>query len=177
MNTIQKNGPSKGILSTFIVSSALFLATAANAVPVVLPTDGLVLHLEADNGVTTAMGTTDVTDWADQSAQANDLTAAGAPQLVADAVNGEAAIAFDGVDDTLERLANVMGLPAGDADRTMYIVVNYDSAGYGGVSYGTDGVLNEVFGLIVAPNGNLTVQGWGVANDFISATPGTGADR
>ena len=175
MNTLQKNGPRHAVISTILLSSALFLATTAQAVPVVLPTDGLVLHLEADSGVTTAMGTTDVTDWADQSAQGNNLTATGAPQLVADAVNGEAAIAFDGVDDTLERLADVMGLPAGDADRTMYLVVNYDSVGYGGAAYGTDGVLNEVFGLIVAPNGNLTVQGWGPANDYISATPGTGA--
>ena len=88
-------------------------------------------------------------------------------------MNGESAIAFDGTDDILQRLADVMGLPAGDADRSMYVVVNYDSTGYGGVAYGNEDI-NEAFGLIVAPNGNLMVQGWGGANDFDSGVAGAG---
>jgi MYXO-CTERM domain-containing protein len=148
-----------------------------NAAPELL-TDGLVLHLEADSGVTVTDMTTDVVTWADQSAQGNDLTAAGAPQLVADALNGQPVIAFDGIDDVLQRTADIMGLPAGDADRTMFLVVRYDSEGFGGAAYGNAGVSNEVFGLIVsgrrADAGNLAVQAWG-ANDAFSATLGTGA--
>ena len=42
-----------------------------------------------------------------------------------------------------------------------------------GASYGiaTD---NEAFGLVVSDGGNLSVQGWGEANDFESEEPGTG---
>ena len=151
---------------------AIFFTTVAHAAAQTLPTDGLVFHVEADAGVTTATGTADVTDWADQSAQGNDLSAAGAPLLVADALNGEAIVSFDGTDDILQRLADVNGLPAGDSDRTMFSVVKFDSTGYGGVAYGTDAI-NETFGLIVAPNGNLMVQGWDATNDFDSGIAGT----
>lgn len=175
VNIYRHVGFRKEIFSGIFLPLAFLFAATAEAVPVALPTDGLVFHVEADAGVTTAMGTSDVTDWADQSSQLNDLTAAGAPQLVADSLNGEAAITFDGVDDILERLADVNGLPAGDADRTMYSVVKYDSTGYGGVAYGTNAT-NETFGLIVAPNGNLMVQGWGPANDFDSGIAGTSMD-
>ena len=172
MNATQPIGPKIGIMSKSLLPLALFFATAVHAVPVTLPTNGLVFHVEADAGVTTAAGTSDVTDWADQSTQGNDLTAAGTPQLVVDALNDEDVIAFDGGDDILERLADVNALPADDSDRTMYSVVRFDSVGYGGVSYGTDDI-NQTFGLIVAPNGNLMVQGWGVANDFDSGIAGT----
>jgi len=159
-------------MSRFHLFTALFFVTVAHAAAATLPTDGLVLHVEADAGVTTAAGTADVTDWSDQTAQGNDLVAAGAPLLVAGALNGEAIVSFDGTDDILQRLAAVNGLPAGDSDRTIFSVVKFDSTGYGGVAYGTDAI-NETFGLIVAPNGNLMVQGWGAVNDFDSGIAGT----
>ena len=139
--TINKIRAKAGILAGSFLSLTLLVAPAVNAAPE-LPTDGLVLHLEADSGVTVTDMTTDVVTWADQSAQGNDLSAAGAPQLV-----GQPVIAFDGIDDVLQRTADIMGLPAGDADRTMFVVVNYDSAGYGGVAYGNAGVNDEVFGI------------------------------
>ena len=174
--TINKIRAKAGVLCGSFLSLTLLVAPAVNAAPE-LATDGLVLHLEADSGVTVTDMTTDVVTWADQSAQGNDLTAAGAPQLVADTLNGQPVIAFDGVDDILQRTADVLGLPAGDADRTMFLVVSYDSEGFGGAAYGNAGVTNEVFGLIVSGRrsdaGNLAVQAWG-ANDAYSATLGTG---
>jgi len=175
VNAIPDIKTKKGARPGFLLSLAFCLVTATNASAATLPQDGLVLHLETDSGVTVADGTTDVTGWTDQSPSANDLVAISAPQLVAadPALNGQDTISFDGIDDTLERLTDVNGLPAGDADRTMFTVVKYDSLGYGGVAYGTQGVNNQVFGLIVAPNGNLMVQGWGVTNDFNSGVAGT----
>ena len=40
-----------------------------------------------------------------------------------------------------------------------------------GVVYG-DGAANEAFGLVAAPDGKLTVQGYGAANNFKSGTDG-----
>jgi len=139
-----------------------------------LPSGGLVTHLEADSGVSTSGST--VTSWADQSVMANDLTATGNPQLINSALNGNPVIDFDGSGDKLERVLNLNGLPAGNSDRTVYLVTNYRGRGYGGFAYGR-GVgppysCNEVFGLIVAPNGNLMAQGW--CNDFDSGDSGTG---
>jgi len=138
-----------------------------------IPQNGLVFHVEADFGVSTVGATNEVATWSDQSGQGNHLTATGNPQLVPGGLNGEDVIAFDGVGDTLERLTSVAGLPSGNADRTMYSVVRFDSTGYGGVAYGA-AATNQAFGLIVAPNGNLMVQGWGNSNDFNSGVAGTG---
>ncbi len=140
-----------------------------------LPESGLVLHLESDSGVQTTAST--VTGWADASGQDNDLAATGAPTLIAGALNGQPAIGFDGVDDTLERTATLSGLPAGSSDRTAYMVVDYrDNTGFGGFAYGTGQgppfTCNEAFGLVVNPAGDLTVQGW--CDDFSSGDPGTG---
>jgi hypothetical protein len=136
-----------------------------------IPSAGLVFHVEAGAGVSLGGGS-DVTAWADQSSQANNLSAGGAPQLVAGALNGEDYVSFDGTDDILQRVTGINGLPAANADRTVYSIVNYISTGYGGVAYGTDAI-NEAFGLIVAPNGNLMIQGWGTANDFDSGIAGS----
>jgi MYXO-CTERM domain-containing protein len=136
------------------------------------PQDGLVFHVEADTAVTTAVESSTVTGWGDQSGQGNNLTASGNPQLVANGLNGEDVISFDGSGDILERLSSINGLPAGNADRTVYAVVKYDGTGYGGISFGTNAI-NEAFGLIVAPSGNLMIQGWGNANDFDSGVAGT----
>ena len=67
------NKPKQGKIFGFLTSSVILLTAAFQANAHTLPTDGLVLHLEADSGVTVAMGTSDVTDWADQSAQLNDV--------------------------------------------------------------------------------------------------------
>jgi len=138
-----------------------------------LPQMGLVLRFEADAGVSTVGATNEVSSWSDQSGQGNNLTAAGNPQLIPSALNGQAVIAFDGAGDLLERVTTLNGLPTGNSDRTIYSVVNYVSTGYGGVAYGT-AALNQTFGLIVDPLGNLMVQGWGVANDFDSGIAGSG---
>jgi len=182
VNALANTESRKSILSTIFLFVTLSFAASASATTVALPVEGLVFHVEADTGVTVAEGTSDVTGWADQSGQGNDLVndpavATSTPALVADALNGQPVIAFDGIDDILERTADITGLPAGDADRTIYVVVQYDSTGYGGVAYGNGGVDNEAFGLVVAGGrvsaGNLAVQAWG-PNDRISATPGTG---
>jgi MYXO-CTERM domain-containing protein len=172
VNAMQINDTKNGTISRLLLTAVFFVATTIQAAAATLPTDGLVLHVEADSGVTTQANTIDVTGWADQSGQGNDLTGSGNPQLIAGALNGEAIISFDGVNDIVERLADVSGLPAGNTDRTMYTVVKYDSLGYGGVAYGAPAA-NETFGLIVGPLGTLFVQGWVATNDFNSGVAGT----
>jgi hypothetical protein len=133
-------------------------------------TDGLALHLDAGAGLSTAGGA--VTAWADQSGNGNDLTTSGGPTL-ATSPTGAQVVRFDGVDDVASRVGTT-GLPTGDADRTMFVVAEYRSGGFGGVGYGTP-ALNQLFGLSVHPDGRLIVQGWGRSNDFHSTTAGTGA--
>ena len=134
-----------------------------------LPQNGLVLHLESDSGITTT-GTT-VDSWADQSGMGNDLFSSGNPQLVPDVLNGHPAIDFDGATDKLERTSTLAGFPAGNANRTVYLVANYLGTGYGGFAYGTNSC-NQTFGTIVNPSGRLMIQGW--CNDFASSQFGTG---
>ncbi|HEX4474478.1 MAG TPA: hypothetical protein VH142_05325 [Polyangiaceae bacterium] len=77
-----------------------------------IPTDGLLLWLRADRGVTVKNGT--VTEWADQSPSktnaTQDLTNS-QPRLLDDAIGGQPALVFDGQDDCLK-------LPAGFSDFT-----------------------------------------------------------
>jgi hypothetical protein len=90
--------------------SRTFSATRVDSLPV--PADKLQLWLRADQGVTAQGGV--VSAWADGSgnsnhaAQSNTVTA---PMLVADAINGKAALRFDGVDDFL-RVEHAPGLGA-----------------------------------------------------------------
>lgn len=132
--------------------------------------DGLVLRLEADIGVTTANGV--VTGWADQSGLGNDLAGSGDPTRVAQAPSGALVIDLDGVGDKLESLG-LTGLPTGNADRTVYLVSNYRSIGNGGFSYGAASC-NNAFGTIVDSSGELMVQGWCSSNDYGTAEPGSG---
>ena len=134
-------------------------------------TDGLVAQYEADRGVTTSDG--QVTGWADQSGQGNDLTAAGNPTLTT-SPSGAQAVSFDGDGDKLERTESLNGLPSGNGDRTVILVTKYESTGYGGFAFG-DAASNEAFGTVVDPNGDLMVQAWGQSNDFSSGVAGTGA--
>ena len=144
-----------------------------------LVTSGLVVSLESDAGVA-GDGGTGVVGWLDSSGNGNDLqTVVGDPTLVAGATpSGEAAISFDG-DDSLARLGAsdaLNGLSTGAADRSVFVVARYHSSdSYAGVAYGDDTV-NETFGLVVdSPDGNLSVQGFGVNNDFDSGEQGVGS--
>jgi hypothetical protein len=136
-----------------------------------------VLCLESDVGVSDTGGV--VSGWADQSTAGNDVSALGDPTLGAVTTpSGAAAVSFDGNGDVLERLAGdgITGLPAGNADRTMFTVIQYNAASrYAGVAYGNNGQ-NKAFGLVVnGSKGFLTVQGWGSSHDVKSTEPGTGA--
>ena len=134
-------------------------------------TSGLVMHFESDVGVTTSGST--VTGWLDQSSEGNDLTASGNPQLVQNGLGGQPVIKFDGNGDILQKNSGVTGVPTTNGDRTFYAVVKYDGVGFGGVAWGA-AAANNAFGLIVDNAGDLTVQGWGAGNDFVSTTAGTG---
>ena len=116
-----------------------------------------------------------VTGWSDGSGRGNDLTAAGNPMLVADATpTGQDAIVFDGAGDLLNRNSALKGLSEGNADRTMFFVVNYidDEGVASGLVYG-DGAQNQAFGLVSKyGDEDLTVQGWGDRNDFDSNVDG-----
>ncbi len=136
-----------------------------------LITQGLTLRLDAESGVTKSG--TKVTQWSDFSGLGNNLTSIGNPQWVNNALNGRDVINFDGVGDRLVGIAN--GLPGGSSDRTVFMVARYDDNGYGGFAYGAPAT-NQTFGTTVAPNGNLAVQGWGNANDFISRVAGSGQE-
>ncbi|HVU06029.1 MAG TPA: hypothetical protein VHE30_29970 [Polyangiaceae bacterium] len=79
--------------------------------PPPVPTDGLVLWLRADLGVTTTSGSK-VSIWTDQSPAHQDgiQTASNlSPILVADGISGKPSLSFDGVDDYIR-------LPSGFSD-------------------------------------------------------------
>ena len=136
-----------------------------------LPLSNLVLQLESDVGI--ELDGTTVTGWLDQSGSGLDLVGAGDPQLQSNVLNGLSVIDFDGEGDRLERLSAVTALPAGAADRTVVMLVKYDSVGYGGFAYGNASV-NNAFGTIVDRFGNFAVQGWGGGNDSVTSQVGTG---
>ncbi len=133
-----------------------------------------VVCLRADVGVTLSGGL--VTGWADQSAAGNHLVGAGDPTLDAATPSGAPAIRFDGSGDRLDRTSGLTGLPAGNADRSMFVVGNYRSASaWGGTAYGT-AANNQAFGLTLRPSGGrLVLQGWGGTNDLVSSAPGFGS--
>lgn len=85
------------------VSDPVTLAVRQTTPPELTVTDGLQLWVKADAGVTQSGGA--VTQWADQSGQGNDafaLDAGFAPIWIEDAINGQAALRFDGENDFLE---------------------------------------------------------------------------
>ena len=136
-------------------------------------TAGLVAAYESGENVSLGTGNT-VSGWLDGSGRGNDLVSQGDPQLIANATpTGQSAIAFDGSGDLLERINatdTLNGLSSGNADRTMFFVVDYlDHEGVSaGVAYG-DGAQNETFGLVSSWNiEGLSVQGYGGSNDFDS---------
>lgn len=141
-------------------------------------TDGLVVLLESDIKLSVSEGQT-VAAWLDGSGNGNNLDAFGDPQVEFNSTpGGLPAIVFDGDGDKLERLqtAELNNLPGGSADRTVFTVINYvDSQGVtAGFVYGRDRT-NRAFGLTTDADGDLTVQGYGLANDAISNVAGDGA--
>ncbi|MEB8388430.1 Ig-like domain-containing protein [Rhodobacteraceae bacterium KMM 6894] len=162
-----------GAETTFSSNLPIQVGTA-DQVPV---TDGLVLLLQSDIKIGLGAGNT-VVAWLDGSGSGNNLFAQGDPTLVQNATpTGQAALAFDGQDDLLQRINasdTIFNLPDGDADRTIFFVVDYESTNgrSSGVAYGNS-VSNQTFGLVAdGSTGNYAVQGWGGWNDFDSATEG-----
>lgn len=133
---------------------------------------GLVFRVRADEGVSTnAAGA--LTQWADQGGNGHHLgVVSGAPQRLSNAINGHAAVRFDGADDALGA-ANLTALPSGAADRTVMMVARYQSGGWGGFTWGKVGC-NQAFGVGVSKSNKLAVQGWCKGNDHESTqTPDT----
>lgn len=129
----------------------------------------LVLHLEADEGVT--VNGSSVIEWSDQSSSENNLQSVGSPKLIDDSLNGLPVISFDGVSAKLERSQNIANLPAANNDRSVFILGRYKGDGFGGFAYGRPSG-NNAFGAIVDSFGRLAAQGWGEGNDFLSKVPG-----
>ncbi len=137
-------------------------------------TDGLIVEFQSDNNVALLSDGSTVDGWLDGSGFGTDLVAGGNPVLLANATpTGQPAISFDGVDDFLSREggANLSGLPAGNQDRSVFFVVDYQSASSRlGVAFGR-GRSNRAFGITVDGRTNvLAVQGWGSNHDFLSST-------
>ncbi len=153
-----------------VVSNVATVSLLVGAQPV---TNGLVFRLEPDAGLVTSGST--VTGWNDQSGLGNDLVSAGTPQLVAAVdLNNHLVVDFNGVNDKLERVGGLSGLPTGNANRTVYLVAKYRGVGFGGFAYG-NASCNQVFGTIVDNVGNLAAQGWCPQHDYASAAVGTGS--
>jgi glucose/arabinose dehydrogenase len=150
--------------------SVNFITQPAQTSCHLVPT-GLVLHLEADAGVDTTAS--QVTGWLDQSSSGNDFVSSGDPQLMlAGGPNGIPYIQFDGIDDKLERGAALTGFPTGADSRSVFFVVRYIDKAFGGFAFG-NGADAEAFGL-VTDGASLTLQGFGIGNDYPSPEPGIG---
>ena len=134
-------------------------------------TFGLVLHLETDDGITTSGGK--VTAWTDASGKGNHLTGAGDPALSGTTPTGVPVIDLDGAGDKLERLFGLNGLPAGNPNRTVFFVVDYvDRRASSPARCSATTRATRPSASATRPAGNLTVQGYGGANDFASTTNG-----
>ncbi|MEQ1850547.1 MAG: HYR domain-containing protein [Chthoniobacteraceae bacterium] len=158
-------------------NAAAAVSVTVNVVPAMMPplSSSLVLDLESTHGVTAPGG--NVTAWMDRSGRQNHLSAAGNPQWGAvQTPTGRPAISVNGNGDKLDRTGALNGLPAGNAERTMFVVGKYNSStAWAGVAYGT-AASNQAFGLYIKhPTGELGLHGYGGGNDLISTTPGIGA--
>jgi len=127
----------------------------------VLITQGLVLRLETDAGLTVNAGS--VTSWQDL-ASGLVFTPEGSPISVDDSLNGLPMLSFDGLDDALRAPGPIGSLPLGSADRSVFVVARYHASGPGGFSYGvqpqncpSDG--NQGFELGISPSNELSVSG------------------
>ena len=164
-------GPRSNPITTTAADTNLTASFTVTGSCAQLPTNGLVAHFESDSGVIS--NGTDLLGWEDLSGTDNDLNVVqGDPSVIDNVLNGLPIVAFDGVGDLMRRTGQLTGFPTGSEDRTVFLVTDYRSTGYGGVSMGTPAP-NQTFGLTVAPNGNLAVQGWGTDNDRRTSTDGT----
>jgi hypothetical protein len=126
-------------------------------------TASLVAAFEVE-GITSAGSA--VTGWTDTSGSTNDYSLAGVlgdPEVAPGATpSGQDAVAFDGAGDILRDVgtAEVAGLPAGDAPRTLFFVVDYKTEGeFTGFAYGNDAT-GEAFGLVTEGDESLSIEGW-----------------
>ncbi|MBG6205365.1 hypothetical protein IWQ49_000009 [Labrenzia sp. EL_126] len=147
-----------------LVTSATFTTAASGGLPV---TSGRVLHLESDLGVTLKDTDTHLNTWADQSPEGNTPTVvgdwdysasgtpSGAPSFDTGGFSGGAHL----------ELAAPSGFPTGSAARTMFLVVQYDSANssYTGFHYGNN-ASNEAWGIVIGNTGKVLIDGWGGSN-------------
>ena len=148
-----------------------------------LPLAGLVLHLEADSGVTANGGK--VNGWAGLTANSLDLAIAvnsDAPSFIADSLNSLPVVEFDGVDDQL--IGDISSsLPLSNENRTVVLLLNTnggtavqygDYVPDGAISLGADSVSgNAVFDFVGPGNTHvsslgLSVQGWQIQSAVIN---------
>lgn len=99
-----------------VLGVAMALGLAGSSFAQVIQNSNLELWLRADQGVTVDGSGTNVTIWADQSANGNDArqgTAVNQPDLVSNAVNGMPALRFDGSFDYLQSTNQTLNLTSG----------------------------------------------------------------
>eukprot|EP00045_Choanoeca_perplexa_P016798 m.231229 g.231229 ORF g.231229 m.231229 type:complete len:1548 (-) comp17363_c0_seq1:115-4758(-) len=137
-------------------------------------TNGLVMRLYAAQGLLTDNSGA-VTHWEDQSGNGNHLDKiVDAPMVHNGQLNGHGVVVFDGVDDILGR-DGMSNIPTGGADRSLFMVVKYDSAGYGGLTFGSVGC-NSMWGLTVTPSvGEYFIDNYCSASPYASGTVANGA--
>jgi len=106
-----------------------------------------------------------VEEWKDLSGTGNSLAAmsvARAPVLLSNGngLGSTPSVSFDGNENALTKDIDV-NLPTGNTvERSVFMLVRYDSTGWGGFSWGTIGCLT-VFGLGVTPGkGNIFVESY-----------------
>ncbi|MGJ8677699.1 MAG: PQQ-dependent sugar dehydrogenase [Akkermansiaceae bacterium] len=133
------------------------------------PLSGLVMYLNASEGVTMDEAELQVIQWDDQSGSGNSLISAGEPELIVGGLNGKNIIRMDGFDDSLDKDGNI-DLPDGNEDRTVIMLAQYNhtgttGVGWAGFSYGRP-LSNRTFGLALTPTGSLGINGWDGANDY-----------
>ncbi len=128
-----------------------------------LPTQGLVLHLESDTGVTQSQDI--VTHWWDQSGNDNSLTSVGGPRFVANVLNRKPVIEFDGESSRLERTAGV-ALPESNNNRSVVLLANYSGTTSAGLNYGAV-VCDGSFNAGINAAGNAAVRDYCAENDVV----------
>jgi len=152
-----------------------------------LPTAGLVLHLEADSGISSTVDQI-VTAWEDQTDNINDLAVSSitmqGPTLVPGILNSHPVIDFDGIDDLLANSNSLSGLPTQNSDRTVMILMNtnggsvfqYGSTGDGeAITLGADLASGDAFIDFLGPGNQrislfgLAGQGWQIQSFLISS--------
>ena len=132
-------------------SSALSLCTLGTPLPGGYPA-GYSMLFDANTGITKSGS--NVTVWADQSANANNLSGTG----TFNAGNGQNYVSFNGTSETLNGAAT--GLPSGAATRTVFTLCRFRSSALAGFVYGQNtGSTGTGFGL-THNGGNLYFWGF-----------------